>query len=166
MLIVMIVTVLKLKARDVWSRVSLARGQDVGRALVASGVGVSPPMAVRQSVWRLWKEMRRMLVVELVCCRVLKLLLRDIRSHIHIRLIGGRDVQRGLMIVPNEVEVGVPPLLTERRSGWRLRKEMLRGIEDDRLETVRLILLRVVIGSEALVGLEREALEGPNVRVI
>ena len=43
---------------------------------------------------------------------------------------------------------------------------MRRGVEDDRFETIRLSLLRVVIGSEALVGLEREALEGPNVRVI
>ena len=83
---------LKLKVRDVWSRVSLVRGQDVGRVLVAAGVGVPPFMAVRQSGWRLRKE-RRMLVVELVRYRVLKLLLRDIRSHVHIRLIRGRDVQ-------------------------------------------------------------------------
>ena len=66
MLIVMIVIVLKLKVRDVWSRVSLARGQDVGRVLVAASVGAPPLMAVRQSGWQLRKEMRRMLVVELV----------------------------------------------------------------------------------------------------
>ena len=70
------------------------------------------------------------------------------------------------MIVPDEVEVGVPPLLTGRRSDWRLRKEMRRGIEDDRSETVRLNLLRVDIGSEALEGLECEYLEGREVRVI
>ena len=66
MQIVMIVIVLKLKVLDVWSRVSLARGKDVGRVLVAASVGAPPLMAVRQSGWRLRKEMRRMLVVELV----------------------------------------------------------------------------------------------------
>ena len=43
---------------------------------------------------------------------------------------------------------------------------MRRGIEEFRPETVRLNLLRADIGSEVLEGLDRECLEGQEVRVI
>ena len=43
---------------------------------------------------------------------------------------------------------------------------MRRGIEDFRPETVRQKLLHAVIASEVLEGLDRECLEGRDVRVI